>query len=258
MKIAQPYEVNGKVNLLVMNADDGLPAAFALMGTLAESKVAMRITGGCKGMSVDDKAQMLQFFADAFSGYKGLVWSGGTRMVVDGHVDPMVTDVPGVIASVNNGCVALGTVPRTDMLTLQGDSRLVLDQWGTVPNPDLLGILIVQNGPDGAMDWDGDLDAYFALMQNWRTYAGFTSLGLCSWNGGDITRAEIMRAIKRDWPVFLVRGSGRVTDEIITQWENKDASLMKNIPEKFDNLYIVDKNDAMSLHHALERESFFR
>jgi hypothetical protein len=44
--------VNGKVNLVIMDAKDGLPAAFALMGTRAEKKVAMRITGGCKGMDI--------------------------------------------------------------------------------------------------------------------------------------------------------------------------------------------------------------
>lgn len=151
----RPYRVtapNGKVHLVVMDAKDNLPAAFALMGTRAENKVAIRILGGCKGMSADDKIAMMDFFTRALQGFKGLIWSGGTRQTSNGETDPMVTDVPGVIAENNPGCVALGTCPRTAMLSLQDDSRLVLDNYGTVPNPSMTGILIVQNGPEGPGD----------------------------------------------------------------------------------------------------------
>jgi hypothetical protein len=199
---------------------------------------------------------MLDFFTEAFGGYRGILWSGGTRQVADGKVDPMVTDVPGVIAAANQGCVALGTLPRTDMLSLQEDSRLVLDEWGTVPNPDMLGILIVQNGPDGQMGWNGDLDAYFALMKNWQVYAGFTALGLCSWNGGDITGDEIMRAISCQWPVFLVKGSGRVTDEIIAKWMDEDAAFLSKLPKNYDNIYVIDRDAPARLNAALYREGF--
>lgn len=214
-----PYRVtapDGKVHLVVMNATDGLPAAFALMGARADKKVAIRLSGGCKGMSSEDKEQMLDFFAAAFVGYKGVVGSGATRQVSeDGLVDPMVTEVPGVIAALNPGSVALGTVPRTEMLSLQGDSRIVLDQWGTVLSPSMSGILVVQNGPEGEMGWDGDLNIYFKLMQDWKTYGGFTALGMIGWNGGAITKDELERAIKLGWPTFLIKGSGRATDELI-------------------------------------------
>lgn len=257
MDARKPYAVgNKKVNLVVMDATDGLPAAFALMGTRAKKKIALRVTGGCKGMSTSDKEEMMEFFSQAFTGYQGLIWSGGTRQVVDGVVDPMVTDVPGVVAAVNEGCVALGTVPRTSMLSLQEDSRLVLDDWGTVPNPDMSGILIVQNGPDGKMDWDGDLDAYFALMQNWQTYADFETLGLCSWNGGDITEDEIMRAIKLKWPVMLIGGSGRVTDEIIHKFVSQDPEFRSQIPENHGTIYVGDRNDPAAFKDILQKEGF--
>ncbi len=256
MNTTKPYTVNGRVNLVIMNATDGLPAAFALMGTLARNKIALRVTGGCKGMSTTDKVEMLDFFSKAFAGYRGLIWSGGTRQVTNGVVDPMVTDVPGVVAAANEGCVALGTVPRTSMLSLQDDSRLVLDNWGTAPNPDMAGILIVQNGPDGEMGWDGDLDAYFALMQNWQTYAGFQRLGICSWNGGDITRNEIMRAIKLKWPVFLIKGSGRVTDELIQKINSQDSEVIAQIPENHGSIYVVDRSNPTDLRNALIEEGF--
>lgn len=257
----QPYRVtalNGKTHLVIMNATDGLPAAFALMGTRALDKVAIRLTGGCKGMSVEDKAEMIEFFSFALAGYQGILWSGGTRQTdKSGEVDPMVTDIPGIIAAQNVGCVALGTIPRTDMLTLQEDSRLVLDQWGTVPNPDMLGILIVQNGPDGEMGWDGDLDVYFRLMQNWQTYAGFTTVGLISWNGGDVTREEIMRSIKLGWPTILIKGSGRVTDEIADKILNQDKELEESLPKNACVL-IISKEQPELLRSAIVNLGFLK
>ena len=216
-----PYTVtapNGKVRLLVMNATDGLPSAFALLGTTAEQKVAVRLAGGCKGMSPEDKEEMLGLFGEALRGFKGVIWSGATRQLdKNGETDPMVTDVPGAIAAENPGCVALGTLPRVEMLTLQDESRLVLDQWGTVPNPGMAGILVVQNGPDGESGWDGDVKTYAALMNQWRDCGGFKALGLISWNGGAVTKDEVIMSIKQGWVTILVEGSGRATDELIAE-----------------------------------------
>ncbi len=247
-----PYTVstpNGVTKLLVMDARDGLPAAFALMGTQAKAKVAIRVTGGCKGMNATDKAEMMAFFSAAFSGYQGVIFSGGTRAVVNGEIDPMVTDVPGVIATGNPGCIALGTAPRTDIMTLQDDSRLMLDQWNA-PNPSMSGILIVQDGPDGNMDWDGDLPTYFALMEQWKNHAGFTALGTIAWNGGAVTEDEIMHSIKKGWMTVLVNGSGRVTDEIISKLHFGDI-------EHRDHIKIVDKADPETLTEFLVQFGFF-
>lgn len=258
--LARPFAVTtpeGQTTLLVMDAKrDGLPAAFALMGTRASRKVALRISGGCKGMGPEDKGQMLEMFREAFQGYDGLVWSGGTRQIAsDGTVDPMVTDLPGVIAVDNPGCVALGTCPRTALLRLKGDSRLILDDYGTAPNPTMSGILIVQDGPDGTLDWDGDLEAYFRLMDQWRDHAGFTALGLVAWNGGPVTRDEILRSAKRRWPTILVRGSGRATDEVIGVLEAANGAAALGVPADAP-FVVVDRDDANALRVALTTHGF--
>ena len=254
-----PFRVTapeGKVKLVIMNASDGLPAAFALMGTRAQRKVALRLGGGCKGMNQQDKLDMLEYFSTAFAGYDGLIWSGSTRQVTsEGQIDPMITDVPGVIAAANKDAVALGTCPRIEMLTLQQDSRLVLDEWGTVPNPDMAGILIVQNGPDGAGAWDGDVATYFRLMESWRDFAGFTALGLITWNGGQITQDEIMLAAKKKWPVMLVRGSGRATDEVADKLTNGDKELLETLPTDH-RVTVVQRDNPESLRKALFGSGF--
>jgi hypothetical protein len=251
---------SGKVKLLVMDAKDGLPSAFALLGTTAAKKVAVRLAGGCKGMSADDKTEMLEFFSLALKGFEGVIWSGGTRQTdKTGGVDPMVTDVPGVIAAGTPGCIALGTVPRTEMMTLQRESSLVFDQYGTAPNPSMSGILVVQNGPDGEMGWDGDVKTYAKLMNQWRDCAAFTALGLISWNGGAVTKDEVIMSIKQGWTTVLVEGTGRATDELLAEARTDFAKFAEkyNLPVNWqDHTVSVDKTDPQKLRAVLQLRGF--
>lgn len=251
---ATPYRVTspqGYATLIVMDRSEGFPSTFALMATTAPRKTALRLSGGCKGMGPQDKLDMLEYFAEAFDGYDGMIWSGATRSFTkEGGLDPMVTDVPGVIAARNPGCVALGSAPRTDVLRLVEESRLVLDGWGTGPNPSMSGILIVQNGADGKSDWDGDLDAAFGLMKNLRAFGGFSAVGVVAWNGGPITADEVMRSAKAGWPTVVIKGSGRAADEIAQALESGDADLLASLP-KGHLLRVADRSDADSLRGLL-------
>jgi hypothetical protein len=236
----------GKTYLLIQDKRDQIPTTFALMATRAGEKVCLRISGGCKGMDGDDKRAMIGFFLMALEGFKGMIWSGGTRQFdKDIVLDPMVTDIPGFIAASNPECVALGSAPRTDVLRLTGESHLMLDDYGTAPNPAMNAILLVQDGAEGKLDWDGDLNAAFELMSNLKTHAGFKQVGVIAWNGGDITRDEIMRSINMGWPTFVIKGSGRAADKIATELE---AGTLK---VKQGNLIVVDKNDPINLRQML-------
>jgi hypothetical protein len=249
-----PYRItapDGQTKLLVMDRKEGFPATFALMATTAPHKVAIRLSGGCKGMNADDKAAMLDYFAQAFAGFRGMIWSGATRAFTkDGGLDPMVTDVPGVIAAGNPECIALGSAPRTDFLRLVEESRLVLDGYGTGPNPSMSGILVVQNGADGKSEWDGDLDAAFGLMGNLVSYAGFSRVGVVAWNGGPITEDEVMRSAKSGWPTVVVKGSGRAADDIAAKLEAGDPALTDKLP-KNHQLVIADRADPDTLRAHL-------
>lgn len=238
-----------------MDQKDDLPSAFMLVATCAKRRVAIRISGGCKGMEEEDKLEMLKFFSEAFVGYEGVLFSGATRQTEDGKLDPMITDVPGVVVAGNPGSIALGTAPRTDLLRIKADCRLEFDDWGTVPNPSMSCILIVQNGPDGTLDWDGDVDAYFRAMENWQKYAQFSALGLIAWNGGDITKDEIMRSIGLKWPTILIKGSGRGADEIIELFEDEDPDFMAKVPDGH-KIIVVDRTEPGDLYDALVAHGF--
>ena len=256
--ISNPYSVqNDKgTEFLVMRKDEPFPISFALMGTTVGYKVVLRIAGGCKNMTVDDKRGMLRYFIEAFVGYRGLLFSGGTRTVTEsGELDPMVTDVPGVIARFNPERVALGTIPRTGTMRFVRQLNLVLDEYGTIPNPSMDGLLVVQKGPSSLerLDWNGDLDKYFELMENWLQY-GFSRGGLVSWNGGLVTREEIVGCLNRGWPVFLVAGSGRATDDVITEL---DTGAIGGVSEKYLSCaVVVPKEDPSVLRRLLIEYGF--
>ncbi|HCC23807.1 TPA: hypothetical protein DF272_06565 [Candidatus Falkowbacteria bacterium] len=235
--------------ILVQDFAQNVPAAFALLGSNARDKVALRITGGCSGMSESDKSDMLRFFELGMRGFAGVCWSGGTRAInQDGSINLMVTEVPGVIASSNPDCVALGTAPRTDIMSLRGESHLVFDENGATLNPSHEAILIVQDGADGRLGWDGDLRAYTQLMEQWKTYARFSALGVIAWNGGSVTKKEIINSAEHGWSTILVAGSGRAADEMIA-----DSNFISQ-----SNVFIVHKDDPQNLRATLINLGFIK
>jgi hypothetical protein len=247
---------NGRADLIVMDVKDSLPSSFALRATTARDRVVIRVGGGCTNMSKEDRERMLAYFVEAFQGYGGVIFSGATRNVDESNaVDPMVTEVPGAVAEANPGCVALGTAPRTGRLGLVGESQLVLDNHGTLANPAMSMLLLVQDGAEREAGWDGDLDAYFALMQQWQNDANFEALGGVFWNGGGVTGKEIMRCAKLGWPTILIKGSGRITDEIAGKLENRDSELLSSLPAKH-KITVVDRSSPQELRAALLHYGF--
>lgn len=242
----------GRVNFWVKNTAESIPAGFALLATRAAEKVCIRITGGCKGMDANDKAQMFDYFRAAFAGFRGMVWSGATRqMIGETEFDPMVTDLPEVIVADNPGSIALATAPRTGTFGLVGESSFVLDEHGTAPNPGIAGFLLVQANASDALGWDGDLPDYFGMMGSLAQYGGFSALGLVGWNGGAITKTELTTSASKRWPTFLIHGSGRETDALVDRLVAKDESLANA-----DRFVICERKDPMTLRSGLIAHGF--
>jgi hypothetical protein len=247
--------MRGLMPLWVVDRKDA-SANFMLLATTAAHRSCLRVAGGCSGMDEADKAEMLEFFAVGLSGFRGMIWSGATRQMAGGEVDPMVTEVPGLIAGQNPGCVALGTAPRTGTMHLEREnSRFDLDGEGTLANTNLSGMMVIQDGPDAFLGWDGDLDPYFAMMSRLQSFAGFSAVGLVAWNGGGVTEKEILRSAALGWPTMLVKGSGRKTDEIAARLDARDPSLLAQLPQGH-RLRVIDRKDPAMLRIAMLEHGF--
>lgn len=230
------------------HGDTSLPMSLALRATTVPHKVVVRLGGGCKGLGDGMKADLLDYTVAAFQGFQGVVFSGGTRDIKDGRIDPMITDVAVAVHHANPGTVLLGTFPRTEgSFGLVGNSEFVVGEYDTRPNPSYQVLYIDQNGMEGVQDWDGDLDKAFRLVQFWREDAGFSAAGWVCFNGGDVTVTEIRRSVLAGYPTILVNGFGRETDKFVAAHR---AGALDWVPDN-PRIIVAERDDPQTLRDAL-------
>lgn len=215
---------------------------LALQLTTAPRKCVVRLTGGCGSMSAADAVGMEELFAQALVGFDGAMLFGGTRMLADDDrtkVVPGITEVPPRLRALCPQMVLLGVIPKTQDLRLIDHGMVVSAEDGkpfiTVVHPVQDIALVVQVNADDAEIWDAEYQECLRIVEDLRTYAGFSSV-LVSYNGGTVTRREVLAVADRGWPIVLIRGSGRTTDELAT-----DAGFLA---AHRTNVAVADKDPA--------------
>ena len=191
----------------------------ALQLTTAASRFVVRLTGGCGYMREADAGGMYDLFTGAFAGYLGALLFGGTRMVrKDDHsvVVPGITEVAPLIGQHCPGSMVMGVIPRTQDLKVS-EAGLIVHQepdndFLTVIHPDQQVCVVVQKSADQEVPWEAEYLECLRIMHNLREHAKFASL-LISYNGGSVTEKEILATAKLGWPVLLINGSGRISDQ---------------------------------------------
>lgn len=271
-----PFKVGvaGGSQIHVMNPNEQVPNSFYALAGTATDKCIIRIGGGCKGMDDAAKQHMVQFFLKAFDGYRGVLFTGANRgFKSDGEIDLMVTELAGLIAEANNyQCIALGSVPRTGVMGIDGDYstfRLSLNDRYTL-QPNHAANLIIQSSaadvnpdyssPDGPK-WDLDLPAFVEFMSKLQD-AGF-NCGWTGWDGGGITRDEAILCAERYWPVLINKNTGRFCNEAEEQMAQY-GTLLRNAskPESLvdldstDHIYLIEKLDVDAYRKVLKANSF--
>lgn len=247
----RPYEVPGHIGSVRLIVTDSAAKASTAVGAFmhrSPAPIGLRIAGGCSGMSDADRVRMLDYFRTGLRSYTGFLSSGATRAANKGRISPMVTDVPAVVARHRGGRVlTVSTAPRTGQMALTGDSRLVFDTTNDVnPQPGVHMIVLFQHThAHEALGWDGDVEGAFGLF-NAYAQSGWT-FGLIVWNGGNVTRKEALLAAQLGWRVFLVEGSGRQADELVTEVRTQQ------LRGKFS---IVQRSDPATLSAMLTRHGF--
>lgn len=231
---------------------------LALQLTCAPRKCVVRMTGGCGSMSQDDAEGLIELFAAAFDGYDGAMLFGGTRMLRCDDptvVVPGITEVPPALRLRCPSMTLLGVTPRTQDLALTEHGVIVSAEDGkpyfTVVHPQQDISLVVQTTPDDPEVWDAEYQECLRIAEDLRSYAGFRSV-LVSYNGGTVTRREILATAERGWPVILIRGSGRVTDEFAAD----DAFLAANPHVAVAEKDVGSLRDALARHGAVPPRRF--
>lgn len=221
---------------------------LALQLTRAPRKCLIRFTGGCGKMTAEDAEGLHSLFARALVGFDGAMLFGGTRMLSrddPSTVVPGITEVPPALRKLCPQAVLLGVVPRTQDLGLCDQGMIVANEAGqpyfTVVHPHQDIVLVVQVSADDAEVWDAEYQECLRIAEDLRSYAAFDTV-LVSYNGGTVTRREILATADRDWPVVLVAGSGRVTDELASDrtWlaAHRNVAVADKDPASLRNAFV--------------------
>lgn len=224
---------------------------MSLMLTAVRRRFVVRFTGGCGYMSQEDAQGLYHLFVRAFDGYEGAILFGGTRMRRRDDptiIVPGITEIPPLIRHANPGVVLLGVVPKTTDLRLDVNQGMIVEdkeenEYFTIINPDLTAALIIQQSVDEGVDWGAELKECEQIIANLLRFASplddpWRQL-LVSYNGGKYTWMEIENWVDLKWPVLLVRGSGRKTDEFIEKFAD-DVGFQKAHP----NVLVATKDTA--------------
>lgn len=220
-------------SLYVQNENEDLSTKAALSLTTARDKFVVRITGGCGNMDGADTEGMLDMYATAFgSYYGGAVLFGGTQMRYIEDLDrifPGITEVGPIIKKQCPDARVLGVVPKTDDLGVCERGIVVTTEppLMTIVHPDQDVCIIVQTSVDDEAPWDAERILCKKIVSYLRTYAKFDSL-LISYNGGGVTEREVRDWVEHlQWPVLLMEGSGRKTDELIEEYRSQNTAVNK-------------------------------
>lgn len=209
------YTVDDMVNFFV---GDRIPNAWVLALKEALYPGIIRLAGG---MGKNGKIQ--EYFDVAFAGLNGFfLWSGATRFTEEnGELADSVAEVVARQGQLHPGLVTGGSAPRTGRFEIRGESTLYLGDH-TFVNPKTRWVTVIQRGPEdgvydpndssseqeGALKWNGDLQAYFKWMDNARKFMNF-NLGIVEYNAGGVSLEEAQLALDYNIPLFVVEGSGR-------------------------------------------------
>ena len=224
--------------------------------TSASRKVVVRFTGGCGSMSKEDAIGLYDIFVKAFDGFEGAILFGGSRMLKrfdPTEVVPGITEIPPLIKRNCPKSVILGIIPRFQELKISQHGLVVSDETGndffTIAHPDQGQCVVVQKSADEGVGviphlkfggWEVEYLECQRIISDLISYAKFSSL-LVSYNGGKVTEAEIVSTAERGWPVLLINGSGRKSDE----YANNRKFL-----DKYPNVLVAEK-DAESIREVL-------
>jgi hypothetical protein len=226
---------SGQVALVVSTAPrlvDGrvvgetVPAAIALRCQGAAG--ILRIAGTTVLASSEDQIALLRYGRAMFEGgrlRKVVVMSGGTRILdeSDGRVVMSILELPMLIREQwgNPTVRTLGSMPRTTAtMSYRGRHSTFVPsdkiETNTLAHPGLDVFWVVQVDASQIAGWNGDLLAYFALMDLLRAEGAAT--GLLVLGGGAVTAQEIRMSQEHGHPVGVSQGLGQFADDLIN-WD---------------------------------------
>jgi hypothetical protein len=237
-------------SLYVQSQGEDISVKVALSVTQARDKVVVRLTGGCGLMSGEHAQEIERLLAEPFRGFRGGMLFGGTRMVSRknaSQIIPGITEIAPLVREMCPEARVLGVVARANDFQIMPEFGLVIENnsdndYVTITHPNQDVCLVLQKSVDHATVWDAEYQACEQIVRHLREYAAWQSV-LLTYNGGGITEKEILLWAKNGWPVILVNGSGRKTEEYAN-----DKAFLNDHPH-----VVVAEPEVWSIRERLEQ-----
>ncbi|MFQ5793679.1 MAG: DUF4231 domain-containing protein [Candidatus Bipolaricaulia bacterium] len=180
---------------------------------IEQPKALLMIVGGAAGLDEELKSRLVQLFsrgiARAAADTGALIIDGGTQV--------------GVMAMMGQGVVdrgrrstLLGVAPAGKVTYPGGPAEDSIEDSAPL-DPNHSHFVLVESN-----DWGGETDTLYELAEG--LAKGVPAVTVLV-NGGLIAKEEVLRSVRRGWPIIVIEGSRRLADEIATLCQEKPSFI---------------------------------
>ena len=248
-RIATPRIIrfsNGRTAKLVETpVGVGAPEILAEL-RLNSSCPVIAVVGGANNLNKRVKPRLTQLFSRAVA----RVAAERGALIIDGGTDAGVMALIGQGVADRGHCSALLGVAPVDKVTYPDASALEPNPDHAPLEPNHTHFVLVRHA-----DWGGELGTMDDLA---RALAGDKPAVTILADGGPIAVEEVVRSVRRQWPVVILAGSGRLADQLIKLSRSKntkglaDSRLAEIIAE--GNLHVIPRTAGVEdLRRVLNR-----
>ncbi|MBY0359699.1 MAG: hypothetical protein K2W82_16980 [Candidatus Obscuribacterales bacterium] len=200
-----------------------------------KDRFILRLTGGCGLMEPSD-AIGLQNLTNALTGwtasgpprnpFAGFCLFGGSRMVYKddpAKIVPGITEVAPALSKYCPHCVTLGVIVKSGHMRYTPHGILISSEpnkpYATIIHPEQTSCAILQPSVDSKAPWEDEWKECLRICSEVKETPGDWRGLLVVYNGGMYAKQETLAWAKMSkidpfWRVLLVKGSGRIADEL--------------------------------------------
>ncbi len=198
----------------IVHVSSGTPVSTTLKALDVQSpKVLILLSGGAADLEEDLKPRLFQLFS------RGLARVAGDSgaLIIDGGTQVGVMEIIGQgVADRGRKSPLLGVAPA-GKVTYPGGPAPGSIQDGEALDPNHSHFVLVDGG-----EWGGETDMMYELAGSLGKKIPVVTILV---NGGPVSKGEILRSVRRGWPILIVEGSGRLADEIAKLYKEKPAFI---------------------------------
>ena len=206
-------------NRALMVAPPAGTSASAILKALdiEQPKALILLSGGAAGLEEALKPRLFQLFS------RGLarVAADAGALIIDGGTQS------GVMAMMGQGVADRG---RKSPLLGIAPAGKVTYSGGPVPGGSKDSAPLDPNHSYFVLvdcnEWGGEIDMMYELADSLGKRIPVVTVLV---NGGPISKGEVLRSVRRGWPIFVIQGSGRLADEIAKLHKEKPAFIEDSV-----------------------------